>query len=95
VFYEFAASAKENPDSIGWSAALSTLIECKATRSDFLIDSKKNGAPKSAARQGAAEILSLRRRDYQGRRASEKMGLLGRKGASQCNGKLVGILSGA
>src|SRR5579863_4308633 len=41
VFYEFAASAKENPDIIAWSAGLSTLIECKATRSDFLGDSKK------------------------------------------------------
>jgi hypothetical protein len=41
VFYEFAASAKENPDIIAWSAGLSTLIECKASRSDFLSDSKK------------------------------------------------------
>ena len=41
VFYEFAASAKENPDIIGWSTGFSTLIECKATRSDFLGDSKK------------------------------------------------------
>ena len=41
VFYEFAASAKENPDIIGWSSGFSTLIECKATRSDFLGDSKK------------------------------------------------------
>jgi hypothetical protein len=41
VFYEFAASAKENPDIIGWSSGFSTLIECKATRADFLSDSKK------------------------------------------------------
>src|SRR5580693_10695319 len=41
VFYEFAAAAKENPDIIGWSTGFSTLIECKATRSDFLSDSKK------------------------------------------------------
>jgi hypothetical protein len=41
VFYEFAASKKENPDIIGWSSAFSTLIECKATRADFLSDAKK------------------------------------------------------
>ena len=41
VFYEFSAAAKENPDIIGWSTGFSTLIECKATRSDFLSDSKK------------------------------------------------------
>src|SRR5580658_4136818 len=41
VFYEFAASAKENPDIIAWSSGFSTLIECKATRADFLSDAKK------------------------------------------------------
>lgn len=41
VFYEFAAAAKENPDIIGWSSGFSTLIECKATRADFLSDGKK------------------------------------------------------
>jgi hypothetical protein len=41
VFYEFAGTAKENPDIIGWSSGFSTLIECKVTRSDFLSDSKK------------------------------------------------------
>jgi hypothetical protein len=41
VFYEFAASKKENPDIIGWASGFSTLLECKATRSDFLQDSKK------------------------------------------------------
>jgi hypothetical protein len=41
VFYEFAAVVKESPDIIGWSNGLSTLIECKATRADFLRDSKK------------------------------------------------------
>jgi hypothetical protein len=41
VFYEFAAVVKESPDIIAWSNGLSTLIECKATRADFLRDSKK------------------------------------------------------
>ena len=41
MFYEFAATSKESPDIIGWSTGFSTLIECKATRSDFLNDSKK------------------------------------------------------
>lgn len=53
VFYEFAASAKENPDIIGWSSGLSTLIECKAARADFLRDSKKpaRGNPKTGMGQ--------------------------------------------
>jgi hypothetical protein len=53
VFYEFAAVVKENPDVIGWSNGLSTLIECKATRADFLRDSKKTtrNSPKIAMGQ--------------------------------------------
>lgn len=31
----------EEPDVIGWKSGFSTLIECKATRSDFLKDAKK------------------------------------------------------
>lgn len=49
VFYEFAASAKENPDIIGWSSGFSTLIECKVTRSDF-----RNDARKTVRRTGKA-----------------------------------------
>ncbi|HTB12183.1 MAG TPA: hypothetical protein VK752_11455 [Bryobacteraceae bacterium] len=52
VFYEFAASKKENPDIIGWATGFSTLIECKATRSDFLSDSKKAVRKKPAAGMG-------------------------------------------
>lgn len=35
------ASCGEEPDCIGWRSGISTLIECKATRSDFLSDKKK------------------------------------------------------
>ncbi|MBI2680183.1 MAG: hypothetical protein HYX25_04135 [Candidatus Solibacter usitatus] len=43
VLYEFATAADENPDVIGWaSGAGSVLIECKATRLDFLRDGKKS-----------------------------------------------------
>jgi hypothetical protein len=31
----------EKPDAIGWKATHSILVECKVTRSDFLIDRKK------------------------------------------------------
>ena len=31
----------EQPDAIGWRDGLSLLVECKATRSDFLADRKK------------------------------------------------------
>jgi hypothetical protein len=53
VFYEFAASAKECPDIIGWSSGFSTMIECKATRADFLRDSQKTARrnPKSGMGQ--------------------------------------------
>lgn len=32
----------EKPDAIGWRSDVSILIECKATRSDFLADKKKH-----------------------------------------------------
>jgi hypothetical protein len=41
VFAEFATSSWETPDVIGWSMGTSTLIECKASWSDFLSDKKK------------------------------------------------------
>jgi hypothetical protein len=41
VFYEFTTSANETPDIIGWCAGQSILIECKASRADFLSDGKK------------------------------------------------------
>lgn len=34
-------SQPEEPDAIGWKAALSTLVECKATRDDFRKDRLK------------------------------------------------------
>jgi len=42
VLYEFAASARETPDVIGWApVAGSVVIECKLSRPDFLSDAKK------------------------------------------------------
>ncbi len=42
VFSEFVTSISEIPDAIGWKfGCLSILVECKATRSDFLADRKK------------------------------------------------------
>ena len=42
VLYEFAATAEENPDVIGWASGTgSVLVECKLSRSDFLGDAKK------------------------------------------------------
>ena len=35
------SAAMETPDVIGWHGGFSTLIECKATRADFLSDKKK------------------------------------------------------
>jgi hypothetical protein len=43
VLYELAAAKEENPDVIGWAAgAGSVMIECKASRADFLKDAKKS-----------------------------------------------------
>lgn len=43
VFRELRASTPtgEQPDAIGWRHHISILVECKATRSDFLADSRK------------------------------------------------------
>jgi hypothetical protein len=42
VFAEFVTSISEIPDAIGWKyGCLSVLVECKASRSDFLADRKK------------------------------------------------------
>jgi len=41
VITEMACS-NEEPDVIGWSGGISTLIEAKASRSDFLSDKRKS-----------------------------------------------------
>lgn len=43
VLTEFHSAVKETPDAIGWkkNGTLSILVECKATRGDFLADKKK------------------------------------------------------
>src|SRR5277367_3191348 len=41
VLSEISTAAKENPDAIGWQSHKSTLVECKASRSDFLAQRNK------------------------------------------------------
>lgn len=41
AFTEFATYDNETPDVLGWKSWLSTLIECKASRGDFLSDANK------------------------------------------------------
>ena len=41
VISEMVSLASEVPDAIGWKEGISTLIECKTSRSDFLKDLKK------------------------------------------------------
>jgi hypothetical protein len=41
VITEMASSAGEQPDALGFQGRYTTLIECKASRSDFLADAKK------------------------------------------------------
>lgn len=41
VIRELTTACTEIPDAIGWRYGQSILVECKATRSDFLADSKK------------------------------------------------------
>ena len=53
MLYEFAASAQENPDVIGWAAAAGSIVlECKLTRQDFLADSRKPVRKNSRAGMG-------------------------------------------
>lgn len=49
VLYEAAATKAEIPDVIGWSGASSILIECKASRADFLRDAAKKSRTKLKA----------------------------------------------
>jgi hypothetical protein len=41
VLSEMQSAAQEVPDAIGWNAGFSILIECKASRSDFLRNEDK------------------------------------------------------
>jgi hypothetical protein len=41
VLHEIACTSMEIPDAIGWKLDGSFLVECKASRSDFLADRKK------------------------------------------------------
>lgn len=41
VITEMVTGASETPDAIGWKGSWSTLVECKASRSDFLADRHK------------------------------------------------------
>jgi hypothetical protein len=49
VLYESAPVKKEIPDVIGWAGARSVLIECKASRADFLRDAAKIARTKPKA----------------------------------------------
>lgn len=49
VFTEYSTAAGEIPDAIGWRFGSSTLIECKASRSDFLRDKHKCSRRKPSA----------------------------------------------
>lgn len=41
IVSEICAMGLEQPDAIAWDGTITTLIECKASRSDFLADRKK------------------------------------------------------
>ena len=41
AFAEFTTHSNESPDVIGWKGGFSILIECKASRGDFLSDGGK------------------------------------------------------
>lgn len=49
VLFEAAAAKGEIPDVIGWAGTGSMMIECKASRSDFLRDATKSTRKKPAA----------------------------------------------
>jgi len=41
VLAEIATSASEEPDALGWNSTHTILVECKASRADFLADRRK------------------------------------------------------
>ena len=41
AYGEFVTASWEQPDAIGWRYSYSTLVECKASRADFMADKKK------------------------------------------------------
>ena len=50
---ELASAAEEEPDAIGWRSGVSILVECKASRSDFLADKKKKWRIKPSKGMGS------------------------------------------
>lgn len=54
VLMDYYARIHERPDALGWKADTSYLIECKASRSDFIRDKKKK------SRKGDAGMGNLR-----------------------------------
>ena len=58
AFIEFATYDNESPDIIGWKSGRSILIECKASRGDFLSDKNK------PARRRMPELALGRQRYY-------------------------------
>ena len=57
VFKERVASGSENPDAIGFKGGFSYLIECKASRADFLADKKKRFRKNSEQGMGHARYF--------------------------------------
>lgn len=53
VFKELVSCSREIPDAIGFDATYSYLVECKASRSDFLSDCKKPFRQNPAQGMGA------------------------------------------
>jgi hypothetical protein len=45
IITEMTTYARETPDAIGWHGHQSTLIECKASRDDFMANRNKNSGP--------------------------------------------------
>lgn len=42
VTTELSSGSQESPDAIGWRGGVSTLVECKASRSDYYADKHKS-----------------------------------------------------
>lgn len=61
VITEMAHGQSETPDAIGWHGTHSTLVECKASRADFLADRQKHFRREPVRGMGTARYMCTMR----------------------------------
>lgn len=86
VLKEMVSIAGEQPDCIGFSSGVSTLIECKTSRSDFFADQKKIFRRKPETGMGNLRFFLTPENLIKPEKLPEKWGLL------ETDGKQIKII---